>query len=279
MILEGVFLPDCSLNNDGIWCDDKIYINSNQVKEHQYRTDAANKFKGDYFDNLSNYYSIQVMDSEVSRTLNDVPKNGLILDIGGAWGWHWRNLSSQRADVTVLIVDFVYENLMQAKELLSDYGNNNIHFLYADATQMPIRNEMFNLVWAVQSFQHIPDISSVLLNAKRVLCLGGTLKTYDFNYRLVEKTIYRIFGRQYEEKEELDSYFLRRSGPEIKSLIFKTFQSKIKSEYTEILFQPNFKVIYKKGSLMGKLDCFLSGHSFFVLIARQKTLICKKTFF
>jgi len=276
--LEGVFLPGCSLNNDGIWCDEKISINSYQTKEHQFRTDVAKNFKGDYFDNLSNYYSIQVMDAEVSRTLDGVPHNGFILDIGGSWGWHWRNLSSQRPDVNVLIVDFVYENLIQAKELLSTYKNNNVYFLYADATKMPICNEVFSLVWAVQSFQHIPDISAVLKNVKKILCEGGILKTYDFNYRFLEKIIYWVFGRLYKEKEELDSYFLRRSGPEVKKLISNIFQSKIKVEYTEILFQPNFKITYKKRSLIGKIDRLLSGYSIFGFIARQKTLICKKTF-
>jgi len=32
------------------------------------------------------------MDNEVKKFVNLLPRNAIICDIGGSWGWHWRNI-------------------------------------------------------------------------------------------------------------------------------------------------------------------------------------------
>ena len=58
------------------------------------------------------------MGYEIVRFLYNVSHGGLVLDIGGCWGWHWRRLEEIRPDIEVLIIDFVYTNLLHAKQLL-----------------------------------------------------------------------------------------------------------------------------------------------------------------
>jgi len=274
--IKDLLKTSCETDSNGIWCDRKLSINPAQANEHKYRTSYANYTGDDCFENLSNYYSIQVMDSEISSVLQRICNNGVIVDIGGAWGWHWRTLSKQSKDVAVLIVDFVYENLIQANNLLKKFNSKNVHLLHADATELPIKNEVVDLVWAVQSFQHIPNIDEVLNQVHRTLKKGGELRSYDFNYRFSERIIYSLLNKEYLEESFLDSYFLRRSGMILEKAVQKVFNSKIKHEYTEILFQPNFKIKYKNKSLAGAVDVLLSGSRHFGAIARQKTTICIK---
>ena len=55
------------------------------------------------------------MDHEVEQFISDLPMNSIILDVGGCWGWHWRNLEVIRPDIDVVIVDFVRANLIHVK--------------------------------------------------------------------------------------------------------------------------------------------------------------------
>ena len=47
------------------------------------------------------------MDEEINHFISITPKNGVILDIGGCWGWHWRKIHKIRPDLNVVIVDLI----------------------------------------------------------------------------------------------------------------------------------------------------------------------------
>ena len=57
------------------------------------------------------------MEKEVNRALSMVKKNSIVIDVGGGIGWHWRKISKVMPDVKVVILDFVWGNLLRAKEL------------------------------------------------------------------------------------------------------------------------------------------------------------------
>ena len=105
-----------------------------QEDEIKLRQKVAGKKYNNYLMAIAQSHSIPVMDYEVERFLSKVPIGGLILDIGGCWGWHWRTLAKQRPDVGVVIVDFVRENFHHAKYLLNDMIGNQVVLMHADAT-------------------------------------------------------------------------------------------------------------------------------------------------
>jgi hypothetical protein len=78
-----------------------------------------------YLDAINRDHSIAVMDHEVNRFLAKIPQGGLILDVIGCWGWHWRRLAMTRPDVGVLIVDFVRSNLPHAHNILGELGGRS----------------------------------------------------------------------------------------------------------------------------------------------------------
>ena len=56
------------------------------------------------------------MDREIEKFLNQIPNGGVVLDIGGCWGWHWRKISTQRPDITVVIVDLIVKTFCMQKK-------------------------------------------------------------------------------------------------------------------------------------------------------------------
>ncbi len=80
------------LGGDGIY--GYSFDNKDQAQEVELRESVANHVYGNYWKEISNHHSIPVMDKEVNRFLINIPENGLIIDVGGCWGWHWRKLQN-----------------------------------------------------------------------------------------------------------------------------------------------------------------------------------------
>ena len=121
--LELVF-RQLKLGKDGVWSSD--LPGTEQKVEIQLREKVAAKKIENYLEIIAKHHSIPVMDNEVRRYLDSVPLNSIILDIGGCWGWHWRNIKNQRPDIHIIIVDFIRSNLHHAKILLGSLCKNII---------------------------------------------------------------------------------------------------------------------------------------------------------
>jgi len=260
----------------GIWVDQGMEISSLQNIEYNFRKEVSSKEYVNYLDDISKYYSVDVMDSQIDLVLDSLPINSWVLDIGGGWGWHWRYIANRRPDVSVIMMDFVKENLLHAKNVLGDNVGDRIHLLQASATKIPIHKSKIDLVWSVQCFQHIPNIVDALREVERLLCFGGEFRMYDFNYRVIEKYMYMLMKKKYQREEQKDNFFIRRSDDLLENTVSKIFGSPARSEYTEILFQPNFKLRYRYGSFFGKVDALISGSGLFKSLARQRTIIANK---
>ena len=63
-----------------------------QKKEFLLRKKIAKKNYDNFFKEISLHHSFNVMDREVKKFIKLLPKNSIICDIGGSWGWHWRNI-------------------------------------------------------------------------------------------------------------------------------------------------------------------------------------------
>jgi len=53
--------------------------------------------------------------------------------------------------------------------------NGNMDYLCADVTNIPLRNEIFDIVLCYSSFPHFPDKSRALAEMNRVIKRGGRL--------------------------------------------------------------------------------------------------------
>ena len=256
----------------------KIKSSTSQKKEFKNRRKIAKSYYQNFYNLISDHHSIQVMDLEIVNLLEKIPKNSIICDIGGCWGWHWRNISLQRPDINIVIIDLVYENLLIAKKLLKKKINKQIYLVNDDICELKINKEIFNTVWTVQTLQHIPKYLNAIKKIYKIIKVNGYLYNYNLNINPIVKIIYKLFNKKYLIKGYNNDYYLERSNINQKRIIKKIFKNKIVTRYTELLFHPDLKIKTGKiKNLLGKIDTFLSGSLIFKkILARQEAFIVKK---
>lgn len=266
-------LSDLKLGEDKIFSYDFTSVEQNE--ERKLRESVASKDYKDYLDEISNHHSIPVMDREVDIFLKNIPPHGIIVDVGGCWGWHWRRMNYIRPDVFVFIVDFVRGNLVYARNILGSQVNKNIFLVYGDATSLIFQDNTFDGWWSVQTLQHIPNFEKAAKEAWRVLKAGGIFANYSLNTPYFVRVIYRIMGRHYHVSGQIPgAIYLARASNEQLKIVEEIFSNDVTQRFTEILFKPEFKITSpgKKNSIMGKIDSFFSGNSgTFSWIARQQS--------
>lgn len=271
-------LKNTTLGKDGIYTSDFKAIE--QTNEIKLRDEIAKQHFTDPMDAISKNHSIPVMDHEIKRFVSSIPQGGVIVDIGGGWGWHWRNLKQDRPDVTVIIVDFVISNLEKAKNILSGEIGSSIYLLHADATSLPLESNTIDGYWSVQTLQHISDFSRTIVEAYRILKPHGVFSNYSLNNQYLFHLIYWIFGKKYHVcGDRPSSYYLCRASKEQLAIIEKVFKNKCHRKFSEILFYPDLKLTFsgKENSLVGRIDSLLSSDfSFFSVIARQQSFHISK---
>ena len=266
--------------------DDQIYgkvsTYGDQSAEAKIRTVNAKKIYSSYLNEICNYHSVPVMDREVRIFLKNLPKNAVVLDVGGCWGWHWRHINLYRPDIKIVILDFVRHNLIHAKNLHSKNINKNIFLVNGDAKKLEFENDTFDAVWSVQVIQHIKDYKKVYQEVHRVLKKKGKFFDYNLNNSILRKAISLLFKKKYiiQGHHAVGGFYLRRSNQLQLIFLEKIFKNKCKQRYSEILFLPEIKlkITGRENSIIGKIDSFFSS-GFYILkfIARQKSLhIVKK---
>jgi len=266
-------LKGLKVGSDNIYGYD--FFNQEQNEEMTLRKKVACDDNSDYLDIISDHHSIPVMDREVKLFLKKIPEHGIIIDVGGCWGWHWRGIEDIRPDVSIFIVDFIRENLVHAAKVLARQLNKNVFLIHGDATSLIFEDNVFDGYWSVQTLQHIPSFIKAVKEARRVLKYGGVFASYSLNKSLLMKTLYRILGKSYHIKGVVpDMFYLARASTEQAIAIAEIFSNKVIKRYSEVLFQPEIKINFpgKERSIIGRIDSMLSANNnIFSLLARQQS--------
>lgn len=80
---------------------------------------------------------------------------------------------------------------------------SNVNFLVADALNMPFPDESFDLVWSLESGEHMPDKIKFLQECCRVLKPGGTLILATWCHRPVGETAGELTDAERKELAEI----------------------------------------------------------------------------
>ena len=258
---------------DGIY--GSVAAGGSQQVEIDMRRDVATRLYDDYLGEISQHHSVPVMDREVRRFLAAIPSNGVICDVGGCWGWIWRDIATLRPDVTILIVDFVRENLVHARMVLDGLVDKQVYLVHGDAKQLKLLDASIDGYWSVQVSQHIPELENVYREAFRILKPGGIFCDFVLNNAGLTRLVYRVAGRPYHLNGDVEGrFFLRRASPENQSLLSSIFKVPVRSRFTEILFSPEVGLVLpgRVGSMLGRLDSMISGFPILTgLVARQQS--------
>lgn len=272
-ILDGL-----KLDEDGIYSS-ALHPAATQVDEIRERERVARRTYPDLLREIARHHSVPVMDAEIQRFLRRVPTDGVVADIGGGWGWHWRHLDVERPDVCVVVVDFVRENLRQAAQLLGDVVNRQLFLVHGNATVLPFPSLAFDGYWSVQALQHIPHFEEAVREAHRVLRPNGVFACYSLNRSRLIESAYRLMGRSYHvHGKRPDSFWLSRGSAEEARTVRGVFGASVTSRYTEVLFHPDLRLhTGTASSWIGRVDaCLASDTPMFAWLARQRSYHTRK---
>lgn len=258
---------------------ENIFINNFRVKsqfnEFFLRKRIALKNYENYFDEISNYHSIGVMDREVEIFLKNQKKNSIILDVGCGWCWHWRMLSKLRPDIKIIALDFIKENFIHAKNILGKKNLNQIYFVLEDFSNNKFPLNSFDAIWSCQAFQHMDQLNKKFKIAHSLLKNSSYFYNFNLNYSLFNY-LRNLFNIKKQEKIK-KFYLLNRDIYYQIKVLSKIFKKKCKLKYNEILFHPELNLYFgKRDSLISKLDSKLSGFSILKYFARQVLIKVKK---
>jgi ubiquinone/menaquinone biosynthesis C-methylase UbiE len=249
-----------------------------QKKEFILRKKIAKIKYKNFLKEISYHHSINVMDREVEKFIKLLPKNSIICDIGGSWGWHWRNIDKERPDIKIIIVDLVFENLLIAKKILNNKINKQIFLVNDDCLKFNIKKNYFDAVWSVQTIQHIQDYIQVYKKIYYQTKVGGYFYNCNLNKNIIVNFVYSIFKKKYLIRGFNKNYYLERSSVKQKKSLEKIFKNRAKIIYSELLFHPDLKIFTgSQNNILGKIDSLLTG-SFIIkkIFARQEAFLIKK---
>lgn len=103
------------------------------------------------------------------------PAPATILDVGCGIGGTSRYLATKLPEASVTGITLSPSQVRRATELAQDRAIDNVKFTVMDALHMDFPDNSFDLVWACESGEHMPDKGAYVNEMIRVLKPGGTL--------------------------------------------------------------------------------------------------------
>ena len=113
------------------------------------------------------------IDKMLEWSAADSPKT--VLDVGCGIGGTSRYLAKAYPDARVTGITLSPNQVQRATELAKERSLDNVEFKVMNALEMDYPDDSFDLVWACESGEHMPDKKAYVEEMTRVLKPGGTL--------------------------------------------------------------------------------------------------------
>jgi MPBQ/MSBQ methyltransferase len=104
-----------------------------------------------------------------------LPKGARVLDVGCGFGGSSRWLAATNPDAQVTGITLSPRQVERGMQLARERGLENVKLEVMDALDMQFEDGTFDLVWACESGEHMPDKAAYVREMARVLKPGGTL--------------------------------------------------------------------------------------------------------
>lgn len=119
--------------------------------------------------------------SDLSRLIQLLQPRKIEVALDVATGTGFTAMEIAKNVKQVVAVDITNEMLLEAERLAKENGFNNIRFVRADASNLPVEGTSFDIVTTRRAAHHFSDISSFLREASRVLRPSGRLGIVDMS--------------------------------------------------------------------------------------------------
>eukprot|EP00798_Chlamydomonas_sp_ICE-L_P025438 gene25438-11098_t len=125
-----------------------------------------------------------------------------VLDVGCGFGGSSRHIASKNPSAEVKGITLSPKQVERGTQLAKDRGLNNVSFQVMDALKMDFPDNTFDLVWACESGEHMPDKKKYVEEMIRVLKPGGHIVIACWCQREETKE------KPFTEKDKSDLQFL-----------------------------------------------------------------------
>ncbi len=148
----------------------------------------------------------------------DIKPGSIVLDVGTGTGVFISFLLGEIGkDGRIIALDFAEKMLRRAR---AKGFNGNIDYLCAEITNIPLRNEIFDIIVCYSSFPHFQDKSRALAEMNRVIKRGGRLLICHTSSRASINEIHRqipvVENDIIPDKDEMQMILLRAGFIKIK---------------------------------------------------------------
>ena len=109
--------------------------------------------------------------AKYEKVLKNVNAAGTVLDLGCGTGLLFSSIASQAE--MVVAADVSMNQLLKAKEQAKTF--DNICLIHADADNLPVKDNCFNVVFAFTVLQNMPKPAEALRELKRTAKYGGLI--------------------------------------------------------------------------------------------------------
>jgi len=153
----------------------------------------------------------------LTQKFSSIAENNLKLDGGVDRDFSrsaGQNKTGDRVTATGITLSPVQANRATERAKIAGL-ESNVNFLVADALNMPFPDESFDLVWSLESGEHMPDKIKFLQECCRVLKPGGTLILATWCHRPLGETAGELTD---EERKELAEIYRVYALPYVISL-------------------------------------------------------------
>ncbi|MFO7929053.1 MAG: methyltransferase domain-containing protein [Candidatus Humimicrobiaceae bacterium] len=133
------------------------------------------------------------------KLLLPIKNNGkLFVDIGCGYG---RLFNEYKYFEKIILIDYSLKNLKNARRHISRYLEfdreklQNIHFIVADATNLPLKANVADVVLTVRVVHHINNVEKYFNEISRIIKSGGTIILEFANKRNTKNILRTLVGR------------------------------------------------------------------------------------
>jgi ubiquinone/menaquinone biosynthesis C-methylase UbiE len=183
------------------------------LEEHNRTVDKKNKIINDY-NSSAQFYDKRyraIQEEKYKIVLNRYNLNGkTILDLGCGTGLLFEYLCKLGSDQAMLrynyvAVDISWNMLLKLKSKTLNVKNKKISLLLSDVENLPFRDNVFNSIFSITTFQNLPCIEEGIRELIRVSARVGNLKFSILKKNILLKTIKGLLKSFVKDLEIVDN--------------------------------------------------------------------------